>query len=748
MEKKDFTLGKLYSGIRADKKIENDEEKTRKYEDPTYVKICKKIYKRFPNFGKAKKFKPDIDDAVKFLDWKLKPKVYDSAVKTISIFSIVFLFIVLIVSYFVFLSLYNSDKISYSPMVLTFGVLLVLGGIIAGIIYYFMNYPLTRAKKEQRLSLVYLPEVVGYMTMSLKLVPNLERAVKFAALQGKGKLAEDLRKILWNVNIGIYNNVEEALDELAYKWKKFSPEFKEAIMMIKSAMIEDSDARREELLDKTMSVLLDAIKIKMDTVARGLSQPSLVLFYVGILLPLLLVIILPIGAVFANLSVANVWSLALVYDVFLPLFVFLYARHVIKGMPALYKPPTVPYKYKGLPKKGHMRIGKLQINLKIFVAIVFIIGILLSIFLQINFGVTLQSVMKKEQLPQKYIDNPDAYFQKLANDSYMAKYGKPPSADVLAKETLAQKKLFLMQPGHDTTPFYIIYGFALTLALVIFLYFFFDSYYRRKIQKYYINMEQEFKETLYILASRLGEGKPMEQALKSTKQFFSDLTVSQDLYAKTIDNLNLLGLPLEQAFFDPTFGSLRYNPSMLINNNIRLIVGATQLGVKTAAKTILAIIMQIKNIDEIKELVKKVTLDIIQMMNTMTTMIAPAVLGITVSMEKIVVTTLNSLASSGSFSSSASNTSMASMNGMGSLNPSQLMGSFQMSNISNIASPFAFNIIVIIYVVLLVLILSYYTSNLQENNELAMKQLMAFTVPVAVVIFILSSLGAKLLLGG
>ena len=58
------------------------------------------------------------------------------------------------------------------------------------------------------------------------------------------------------------------------------------------------------------------------------------------------------------------------------------------------------------------------------------------------------------------------------------------------------------------------------------------------------------------MASRLSEGKPMETAIKETKEF-SRIGYWSDVSAKTLDNINLLGMPLEQVLFDPMFGSLK-----------------------------------------------------------------------------------------------------------------------------------------------------------------------------------------------
>lgn len=752
-DERDYSLGKLYNSIKQEHVVQDEDFKPQKLEEHKYVLLCRKLASYAPQLGKGAKYTEDLQSQISFLDWKLTAPEYDSATKFVAILGIFGVIIFTILTYigFYLLSTFvpSIAEAEISSGIIILAAVSLFSLIFGGIIYYFMKYPSFVVSKEQRFALAYLPSIVGYMTMSLKLVPNLERAVKFAALQGKGKLAEDLKKLIWEVNIGVHSTVSEGLDLLAYKWKKYSSEFKEAMMMIKSSMVEDSDARRAELLDKTVDIVLESIKIKMEGYARSLSQPSLILFYVGILLPLLLVIILPIGSTFAKMPFANPIVLALLYDVSLPLFVFLYAKSVLNSVPTVYAPPAIPDAYPGLPRKGYMFFGKMQFNINVFVGIVFVIGILLSIFAQLQFGITMQKVMQIENMPQKYIDNPDEYFNYLAEQALLSK-GKFTGREsaLFITEYKTQKLLFTMQPGHDITPYFIIYGFAITLSVCIFLFFFFNSFYKKKIQDYYVNMETEFKEILYILASRLGEGKPMEDALVSTRDFFSDLTISKDLLAKTADNLNLLGMPIEQALFDPTFGSLKHNPSLIIKNNFKLIVDAVALGVITGSKATLSIIMQIRNTDEIRELIKKVTMDITQMMNTMATLIAPAVLGITSSMQKIVVLTLNSLASSGMSQTSTSALENTNIGALGNLNMNSLTGSFDIQSIAGMATPAVFNIIIIIYVVLLVIVLSYFTSKLQEDNPLETQMLIAYTVPIAVVIYIVAAFASSLLLGG
>ena len=135
------------------------------------------------------------------------------------------------------------------------------------------------------------------------------------------------------------------------------------------------------------------------------------------------------------------------------------------------------------------------------------------------------------------------------------------------------------------------------------------------------------------------------------------------------------------------------------------------------------------------------------MLATMATFIAPAVLGITVSLQKIIVLTLYSLTSSGlggNLAKMGENTP----EGMSGMDFSKLAGSFNQGAIGNIATPAAFLVIITINVILIVIILAYFVSLIMEDNILETKLLIAKTLPIAVVIFIVAAIAAGAMVGG
>ena len=48
----------------------------------------------------------------------------------------------------------------------------------------------------------------------------------------------------WDVQLGVYSSLSEALDALAYRWGDFSDEFKRALMRIRASVLEPTEAAR------------------------------------------------------------------------------------------------------------------------------------------------------------------------------------------------------------------------------------------------------------------------------------------------------------------------------------------------------------------------------------------------------------------------------------------------------------------------------------------------------------------------
>lgn len=744
-ERKEVSPGQLYRRIKIPEMGEEKPVETVK--ENFYIKFCKGIYKSFPSLaGKKPQFKEKFKKAIDFLDWNLKAEELTAASSFVLIFSVL---AALILAAAIFLIFGQSISLLLGNLA---GIYIFMPLIAASLFlgYWFQNYPISKAREEQVRALTYVPEIIGYMIMSMKLVPNLEKAVEFAAIHGRGKIADDLRNILWKVQTGAYNTLSEALDELALKWGDFSEEFKQALMMVRASVLEDTEAKRYQLLDKTMENLLEAVKNKMESYARELSNPSVMLFYLGVLLPLILIIILPVGSAFSGQALAKPEILVLLYNILIPGIALAFALNVIKKRPPTYEPPKVE-QHPLLPKKGYARFGKAEFSLSILAVLILVLGAGASFYIH-SFGIGILGTCivqnpdrtcflqdKTESIALQNANRPEYFFDLSTNrDTLYKQYiDRGFNSEDARLKVEAEKAAFFANPKNDTSPTVLVFGLLFTISIALYFYLYYSAIFKKKIQDLAIKQESEFKEALYILASRMGENKPVEDAMKHVRDFLPNYSISNELFGKTVYNIESLGMPLNSAIFDKTYGSLKYNPSFLIRSAMRLLVDSVQLGVNVASRTIISLSLQLSNSEKVTHTLKTLISDVSSMMRLMSLFIAPAILGITTALQKVVMITIGQVAGS------APSDIGTDIGGLGSFTQALSVG-----DVGGLATPTQFLIVVAVYVIEIVVILTLFTTKIEEDNNLLAKINIAKALPIAVAVFLISSIAASFIVGG
>ncbi len=223
--------------------------------------------------------------------------------------------------------------------VLTFSSV-ILSLFLAAIAFYFLvSYPnhystvfRINASSEMVLATIY-------MSISMHISPNLENAIKFASRNLKGALSVDLRELLWGVYTRKYDKIEDALDYFIEKWKKDSKEFSTSLYLIKNSGAE-SQEKRERFLDEAVSVMLDGTKDRMKLYSRQLKEPVTILNALGILLPVIGLVFFPIVSLFLQELIKPIF-LALGYDFFLPLIVYLFMNSYLEKRPYSFHQPDL-----------------------------------------------------------------------------------------------------------------------------------------------------------------------------------------------------------------------------------------------------------------------------------------------------------------------------------------------------------------------------------------------------------------------
>ena len=300
--------------------------------------MAKKIlgyYKSYcTGFGGLLKSKPsqDLESAVKFLGWGIKPDYVIGAGKFAVLLGFLIVVLLSLVSYL--LGLNPTVYIFFSPIV---------------ILLFFMitEWPKSLAKQYANKSLSYAPYIIAQMAVSIKQTPNLENAISFVSKTSRGKISRDLRDILFNAWIGRVKSVYTETLNLADKWAKFSSGFQRSLRLIISSFYEKDKESKEKTLDNAVESILTDIISTMHSYSISLHTPTLILFSIGTILPLMLVSIFPLISFFgfevSQFTVIGFLGSSLIAS-------YLYSNIVLRKRPVGFPEPKIKKDVKGTTK--------------------------------------------------------------------------------------------------------------------------------------------------------------------------------------------------------------------------------------------------------------------------------------------------------------------------------------------------------------------------------------------------------------
>jgi len=198
-------------------------------------------------------------------------------------------------------------------------------GLLIGILgtltfYYLYDYPSHLATVFRIKASTEMVLAIIYMTISMRISPNIENAIDFASKNLSGALSTDLQQLLWDIYLRKYNSASDGLDSFINKWKKDNKEFAESLYLIKNSTIESS-VRREHVLDEAVSVILQGTKERMKNYSQELKTPVTTINALGILLPIIGLIFLPMMGVFMPTTIQPIF-IVIGYNIFLPITVY------------------------------------------------------------------------------------------------------------------------------------------------------------------------------------------------------------------------------------------------------------------------------------------------------------------------------------------------------------------------------------------------------------------------------------------
>jgi len=471
-------------------------------------------------------------------------------------------------------------------------------------------------------------QAIFYLVTYMKHTSNLERAIEFASDHLDPPLSIDLKKVLWDVETQKYSSIKESFNNYLNQWSEWNREFVEAAHLVESSLYEGSEDRRLSLLDKSLDVILTGTYEKMLHYAHNLKSPMTMLHMLGIILPILGLVILPlVVSLMAGDNSSPLRMLVYIsslYNVAIPISVFYLGKMILSKRPTGYGDMDISENNQGLKKyknvllplgkKLEIKINPLYFSLTLFL-VLFVIGFspLIIHFVDPAFDVPLGES-----------------FQLLGYQCPIEFGGACDVSDKLGPFGLGASVLSLV----------IIAGLGISLGL----YYKLRSKNVYKIREQTKKLEDEFATALFQLGNKLGDGIPAEIAFSKVSQNMENTT--SGIFFNVVErNITKLGFGLKEAIFDPKIGAITLFPSQVITSSMKVLIESIKKGPRIAAQALLSMSRYIKEIHRVDERLKDLMADTISSMKSQIKFLTPAISGIVIGITSMITTILANLAS-------------------------------------------------------------------------------------------------------
>ncbi|MFH1592870.1 MAG: hypothetical protein ABIB47_05895 [Candidatus Woesearchaeota archaeon] len=554
-------------------------------------------------------------------------------------------------------------------------IIVLFGALLMGLL---SKYPLRIAARWRLRASNQMVLCILYMVMYMRHTSNLEHAIKFAGEHVGAPLALDLRKILWDVENGKFMSIKESLDSYLVGWKDHSLEFVESMHLIEGSLYEPSDERRIGQLEKALEVILNGTYEKMLHYAHDLRSPITMVYMLGVILPVLGLVVFPLMSGFLE-GLVKWWHLALLYNLFLPVFVYFYGMNLLEKRPTGYGSEDILKEHPEFEEFTKMKVGGMGFSPGMFA--LFIGGILVIIGL----------------IP------------------LLLFYATPQGFDyTLFEGSILESKLLDYKCDETCIGPYSVFSMILSLfiplgiALGIGTYYYIWSKQLIRIRKRTSDMEREFSGAIFQLGNRVGDGLPVERAISSVAENVQG-TPSGDFLRMTDANIRKMGMSVKDAIFDSHRGSIVYFPSNLIKSSMKVLVESAKKGPQIVAKSLITISDYVNRVRSITERLKDLLADILSSMKGQITFLTPMIAGIVVGVTSMMISIINNLTLILSEMGDQEGAAAAGFGGFENIT--------KILTITDIIPGYQFQIVVGLFVVEVVIILSILSSGIENGID-------------------------------
>ncbi|MBI2583209.1 MAG: hypothetical protein HYW25_00950 [Candidatus Aenigmarchaeota archaeon] len=623
-------------------------ESYREFRSPVKIRedtFYERLARRAGSFLKIDTKNKRLEGAIEFAHLNIKPRDVASLTALTAILSFVPVIIYIIAAF------------AGMALDILFVTSISLAGIAAA--YYFYTAP-RRLKKRYEMTVgADMISAILYMVIYMRNTPSLEGAVEFAARNTTAGMQVELAKLLWDVRVGNYLSVEDALLDYSEKWKG-NREFGEAVGLIINST-RQSGARFHSLLDEAVRIVLSGNKETSQNYISNLRMPLMAVNAMGLILPVMGLVLFPVISIF--LSVGPV-PLLVMYDILLPIMLFFLMASILEKRPVTFSKIDVS-RHPRLPPPGKFYMGKRLVSAA---AVAFLVGIILAALALFLYSAGLACTEQAGKI--------------VCQESETAGFVEAGGTSVLSFSVLSA----------------LLFTLAITLAPGT--YFLLISRGRSKLREDIRSIEDEFKEALFQLGTRIRSGVPIEKAMIESIQRMEGLKI-RELFLRAAQNMQKFSMTFEQAFFDKEQGAIRFYPSTLIESVMKAITEAAKKGPANAGTAMLSISRYLKDLHNTQEYVQRSMHGVTNSIKFQAYVLTPLISGVIATMAIVIIRILGQL-----------QLQQSAISGFASL---PVGGSFAFGEL--VITPFQFIVVVSIFVAQSLFLYGYLLSGVEVGED-------------------------------
>jgi hypothetical protein len=700
----------------------DDYEKFKETFMPAHLTLYEKAGKfvsKFLNFTYKDGEKEDLKEALEITHMNITPG------------GVVGLAYLLPILLFVF-GVVFSILISIKDQTQLFNSFFLMFFLILSFLLYFLlqKMPFLLANRWRLKASNQMINCIFYIVTYMRHTANLENAVAFASEHLTAPLSLDMKKVMWDVETNRFESVKESLDHYLETWRKWNLEFVEAFHLVEASLFEPTEVRRMSLIEKSLNLMLSETYEKMLHYTHNLKSPITMLHMLGIILPILGLVILPMVTSFMTAGSSDAPGtppgrlalyIAAIYNVFLPLVVYIFGKVILSSRPTGYGDVDITEAFPDFKKLKYFIIRIFDKEIKI--RPILIAGIFIMVMLSIGVYPLIARFMQPDDLllaEKPFFESLKFLGYKISQetDSMIGPYG------------IGAALLSVLIPMGIGVGIGIYYKIKASNVI--------------KIRNDVKELEKEFASGLFQLGNRIGDGIPTEIAFEKVADVLQS-TNCGEFFRITANNIRNSGMSIERALFNKKNGAIKSFPSNTIISAMKVLIESAKKGPQIASRTLLTVAEYIKEIHRVNERLNDLMADIVSSMKQQISFMAPVIAGIVVGIASMIVTIMGVLQTSLKVSPGGEGGGAADVGGAAGM----------INMFGDGVATFYIQIIIGLYVVQIVYILTVLVNSIENGDDKLseqyllgknmIKSTMIYSMLSLAVIFAFNFLAAKIL---